>query len=137
MIKNPRWFSHLNSVFHRLRFVAASLLVLAAVTIALYSMSVQPTAQFGEQHRGSAAFLKHTEDIVAAKIGDLDESPTSWADQNYQLNGGDSITAANIVGAQAAFNAIASNGNGCRAEPHRGRTADNVRQPDRATVPHR
>src|SRR5437764_3791186 len=109
MLKNPRWFSHLNSVFHRLRLVAASLLVLAAVAIALSSMSVQPTAQFGEQHRGSAAFLKHSEDLVATKIGDQDESPTSWADQNYQLNGGDSITAADIAGAQVAASAIAAN----------------------------
>src|SRR5438105_11646704 len=110
---NPtRLFSRFTPVFSHLRFVAAGSLIVAAAALALSSFSTRPTAQFGEQHRGSAAFLKHTEDIVAAKIGDLDESPTSWADQNYQLNGGDSITAANIVGAQAAFNAIASNGNG-------------------------
>src|SRR5256714_1882769 len=111
MIKHPRWFSHLHPVLYRLRFVAAGSLLVAAVALGLSSLSVQSPRQFGEHHRGSAAFLKHTEDIVAAKIGDLDESPTSWADQNYQLNGGDSITAANIVGAQAAFNAIASNNN--------------------------
>src|SRR5437016_5076094 len=108
MINNPRWFSHL----HRLRFVAAGSLVVAAAALGLSSLSTQPTAKFGENQRGSAAFLKHTEELVAAKIGDLDESPTSWADQNYQLNGGDSITAGDIAGAQAAFNAIASNGNG-------------------------
>jgi len=42
----------------------------------------------------------------------MDESPTSLADQNYQLNGGDSITADNIAGAQAAFAAIQKNGVG-------------------------
>src|SRR5437588_845899 len=110
MIKNPRWFGRFNSVFHRLRFVAAGSLVLAAAAaLSLSTVSTQVSSHFGERHRGSAAFLKHTEDLVAAKIGDLDESPTSWADQNYQLNGGDSITAADIAGAQAAASAIAGN----------------------------
>ena len=104
MIKNPRWFGRFNSVFHRLRFVTAGSLVLAAAAaLSLSTVSTQVSSQFGERHRGSAAFLKHTEDLVAAKIGDLDESPTSWADQNYQLNGGDSITDSDIAGAQAAF----------------------------------
>src|SRR2546423_14784174 len=108
MINNPRWFNHL----HRLRFVAAGSLVVAAVALGLSSFSTQPTAQFGEEHRGSAAFLKHTEELYAAKIGSQDESPTSWADQNYQLNAGDSIPAADIAGAQAAASAIASKGAG-------------------------
>src|SRR5256714_4661926 len=108
MINNPRWFNHL----HRLRFVAAGSLVVAAVALGLSSFSTQPTVQFGEEHRGSAAFLKHTEELFAAKIGDQDESPTSWADQNYQLNGGDSITGADIAAAQAAASAIAANGAG-------------------------
>jgi hypothetical protein len=97
---------------HRLRFVAAGSLLVAAAALGLSSLSVQSPRQFGERHRGSAAFLKHTEELVAAKIGDLDESPTSLADQNYQLNGGDSITADNIAGAQAAFSAIQKSGVG-------------------------
>src|SRR5437870_10502612 len=106
MIKHPRWFSHL----HRLRFVAAGSLVVAAVALGLSSFSTQPTAQFTENHRGSAAFLKHTEDLFAARVGAAGESPASWADENYQLNGGDQITAGNIAGARAAFSAIKTKG---------------------------
>src|SRR2546430_3704616 len=108
MIKHPRWFSHL----HRLRFVAAGSLVVAAAALGLSSFSTQPTAQFTENHRGSAAFLKHTEDLFAAKVGAAGEKPASWADQNYQLNGGDQITAGNISGARAAFNVIQKSGVG-------------------------
>src|SRR5437870_5052585 len=108
MIKHPRWFSHL----HRLRFVAAGSLVVAAVALGLSSFSTQPTAQFTENHRGSAAFLKHTEDLFAARVGPAGESPASWADENYQLNGGDQITAGNISGARAAFNVIQKSGLG-------------------------
>src|SRR2546430_15881629 len=100
MIKHPRWFSHL----HRLRFVAAGSLVVAAAALGLSSFSTQPTAQFTENHRGSAAFLKHTEDLFAAKVGPAGESPASWADENYQLNGGDQITAGNISRARSAVN---------------------------------
>jgi hypothetical protein len=49
---------------------------------------------------------------VFAKIGDTRDNPTSWADLNYQLNGGDQITADNIFGAQAAFSAIQKSGVG-------------------------
>src|SRR5437870_6597690 len=108
MIKHPRWFSHL----HRLRFVAAGSLLVAAAALGLSSFSTQPTAQFTDNHRGSAAFLKHTEDLFAAKIGDAGESPTSWAEQNYELNGGDQITAGDISGARAAFSAIQKKGVG-------------------------
>jgi hypothetical protein len=110
------YFMKLNHRSHRfvpkLRLIAAGSLVVAAAALSLSSLFTQPTGQFGEHHRGSAAFLKHTEDVVAAKLGDLDERPTSLADQNYQLNGGDSITAEDIAGAQAAFNAIAASGAG-------------------------
>src|SRR5438874_4672798 len=108
MINNPRWFSHL----HRLRFVAAGSLVVAAAALGLSSLSTQPTAKFGENQRGSAAFLKHKEDLFAAKVGDTGESPASWAEENYQLNGGDQITADNVFGAQAAFSAIQKAGIG-------------------------
>src|SRR5438874_4727848 len=106
MINNPRWFSHL----HRLRFVAAGSLVVAAAALGLSSLSTQPTAKFGENQRGSAAFLKHKEDLLAAKVGPAGESAASWADENYQLNGGDQITANNIAGARAAFSAIKTKG---------------------------
>src|SRR5438552_3375139 len=108
MINNPRWFSHL----HRLRFVAAGSLVVAAAALGLSSLSTQPTAKFGENQRGSAAFLKHKEDLLAAKVGPAGESPTSWAEENYELNGGDQITADNIAGARAAFSAIQKAGIG-------------------------
>lgn len=102
------------SVFSYLRIATAATLVLAALGLAVSSVSTHSwrVVQFGEHSRGSAGFLKHTEELVAAKIGDLDESPTSLADQNYQLNGGDDITADNILGAQAAFSAIQKNGVG-------------------------
>jgi hypothetical protein len=80
--------------------------------LGLSSLSVQSPHQFGEHHRGSAAFLKHSEDLFAAKVGDAGESPTSATDENYQLNGGDDITADNVTGAQAAFSAIQKNGVG-------------------------
>src|SRR6516162_3978951 len=103
------------SVFSYLRIAFASTLVLAALALVLstlLSTSTPPAPQFGERHMGSGKFLKHTEELVAAKIGDMDESPGSLADQNYQLNGGDSITADDIAGAQAAFAAISGNGAG-------------------------
>src|SRR6266566_5914866 len=98
------------SVFSYLRLAVAGTLVVAAVGLGLSSLSVQSPRQFGEHHRGSAAFLKHTEDLFAARVGPAGESPASWADENYQLNGGDQITANNIAGARAAFSAIKTKG---------------------------
>src|SRR5437588_4825951 len=112
MIKNPRWFNRLNFVSQKLRLVSAGSLVVAAVALGLSSFSTKPTVQFSENHTGSAAFLKHTEDLFAAKVGAAGEKPASWADQNYQLNGGDQITAGNISGARAAFSAIQKRGVG-------------------------
>src|SRR5438552_4505175 len=100
------------SVFSYLRLAVAGTLVVAAVGLGLSSLSVQSPRQFGEHHRGSAAFLKHTEDLFAARVGSAGESPASWADENYQLNGGDQITAGNISGARAAFNVIQKSGVG-------------------------
>src|SRR5881394_604831 len=100
------------SVFSYLRLAVAGTLVVAAVGLGLSSFSTQPTVQFSENHRGSAAFLKHTEDLFAAKVGPAGEKPASWADENYQLNGGDRITARNISGARTAFNVIQKNGVG-------------------------
>src|SRR5882757_7925027 len=100
------------SVFSYLRLAVAGTLVVAAAALALSSFSTRPTIQFGEDHRGSAAFLKHTEDLFAARVGPAGESPASWADENYQLNGGDQITADQIGGARAAFSAIQKKGSG-------------------------
>src|SRR6266480_7833891 len=100
------------SVFSYLRLAVAGTLVVAAVGLGLSSLSVQSPRQFGEHQRGSAAFLKHTEDLFAARVGPAGESPASWADENYQLNGGDQITAGNIAGARAAFSAIQKRGVG-------------------------
>src|SRR6266478_4354745 len=99
------------SVFSYLRVAVAGTLVVAAVALGLSSLSVKSPRQFGEHHRGSAAFAKHAEGLFA-KVGDAGESPASWADENYQLNGGDQITAGNIAGARAAFNAIQKKGIG-------------------------
>src|SRR5882724_4325935 len=100
------------SVFSYVRLAVAGTLVVAAAALALSSFSTRPTIQFGEHHGGSAAFLKHTEDLFAARVGPVGESPASWADENYQLNGGDQITARNISGARAAFNVIQKRGLG-------------------------
>src|SRR5882724_4203004 len=100
------------SVFSYVRLAVAGTLVVAAAALALSSFSTRPTIQFGEHHGGSAAFLKHTEDLFAARVGPVGESPASWADENYQLNGGDQITARNISGARAAFNVIQKSGLG-------------------------
>src|SRR5882724_5992222 len=100
------------SVFSYLRLAVAGTLAVAAAALALSSFSTRPTIQFGEHHGGSAAFLKHTEDLFAARVGPVGESPASWADENYQLNGGDQITARNISGARAAFNVIQKSGLG-------------------------
>src|SRR6516164_6050762 len=103
------------SVFSYLRIAFAGTLLSAALALALSTLLSTPTPpapQFGERHMGSGKFLKHTEELVAAKIGDMDESPTSLADENYQLNGGDEITPDQIAGARAAFSAIQTRGVG-------------------------
>jgi hypothetical protein len=64
-----------------------------------------------ENGRASEAFDRHEEDVFAAKVDNLD-SPTSWAEEEYQLNGGDMITADQIAGARAASAAIAARGVG-------------------------
>jgi hypothetical protein len=56
------------------------------------------------------AFTRHTEALLAQT--NTQEGPASWADENYQLNGGDDVSAANISGAQAAFGAIQKRGLG-------------------------
>ena len=71
-----------------------------------------PYRQLAENGAVSPAFAQHTEELFAAKAGDAGENPTSAADELYQLNGGDSITADNVLGAQAAFSSIQQKGVG-------------------------
>src|SRR5215471_5073221 len=90
---------------------AAVLLIGAAVAGALVlqsNRSAPVSAQETELGPGSAAFAEH----VDAFSKDGGDAPASWADQDYQLNGGDAITGADITGAQAAFSAIKKRGVG-------------------------
>src|SRR6267143_82766 len=108
-----------NLFFSFARMTAATTLVSAAAAMALVAIKPSPPSPTGSQVRQStergmvsAAFAKHYEDLFAAKVGDAGESPASWADENYQLNGGDQITADDIVGARAAFSTIQKKGVG-------------------------
>src|SRR5437016_8146080 len=91
---------------------AAAALALVAVKPSSPSLASSQEPQWTEDGKMSAAFAKHREDLFAAKVGAAGESPASWADENYQLNGGDQITASNISGARAAFSAIQKKGVG-------------------------
>src|SRR5438270_13023933 len=84
---------------------AAAGLARVAVKPSTPSLAVSQQLQWTEDGKISAAFSKHREDLFAAKVGAAGESPTSWAEQNYELNGGDQITAGDISGARAAFSA--------------------------------
>src|ERR1700693_6045231 len=90
--------------------VAAGLVAAAVSSSGSPSGSAHPYRQLSEKGAVSPAFAQHTEDLFAAKVGGLDEAPTSAADENYQLNGGDAITADNVLGAQAAFSTIQKSG---------------------------
>src|SRR4051812_73010 len=90
-----------------LALVVAAGFAAAAVSLSGSSrVSGHPYRQLTENGAVSPAFAQHTEDLFAAKVGDAGENPTSAADENYQLNGGDAVTAENVLGAQAAFGAI-------------------------------
>src|SRR6266480_4484605 len=115
-MKNSRRFTQINRV---LRFGSGVALISAAAALALVavkpsspSLATSQEPQWTEDGKMSAAFAKHREDLFAAKVGAAGESPTSWADENYQLNGADQITASNISGARAAFSAIQKRGVG-------------------------
>src|SRR5438067_4275025 len=115
-MKNTRRFTHINRV---LRFGSGVALISAAAALALValkpsgpSLATSQELQWTEDGKMSAAFAKHREDLFAAKVGAAGESPASWADENYQLNGGDQITAREITGARTAFNVIQKNGVG-------------------------
>jgi hypothetical protein len=97
-----------------IRAAAASLLLAAAVAagvLAKSDASARPHLQVTEKGAVSEAFAEHSEDLFAAKVGE-DESPTSAEEENFELNGGDAITADNITGAQTAFSAIRKRGVG-------------------------
>jgi len=115
-MKNSRRFTQINRF---LRFGSGVALISAAAAMALVavkpsnpSLATSQKLQWTEDGKMSAAFAKHREDLFAAKVGAAGESPTSWADENYQLNGGDQITAAQIGGARGAFSAIQKKGVG-------------------------
>src|SRR5256884_3852404 len=115
-MKNSRRFTQIN---HVLRFGSGVALISAAAAMALVAIkpsgSSLPNSQrplWTEHGLVSPAFARHVEDAFADNIGPAGESPTSWAEQNYELNGGDQITAGDISGARAAFSAIQKRGVG-------------------------
>src|SRR5207248_6474207 len=115
-MKNTRRFTQINRV---LRFGSGVALISAAAAMALVavkpsspSLATSQEPQWTEDGKMSAAFAKHREDLFAAKVGTAGESPTSWADENYQLNGGDQITASNITGPRTRYNVIQKSGAG-------------------------
>ncbi len=94
--------------------VAALLLITAAVVAGVVTKSgasARSHLQLTEEGPVSAAFAQHSEELFSAKVGE-GESPVSAAEENYQLNGGDQISADNIIGAQQAFSAIQKRGLG-------------------------
>src|SRR5438105_9825441 len=117
-MKNPR--SPRNNRFRSfVRATTATALLSAAAAMAF--VAIKPSnpspgrsqaQEWTERGRVSAAFARHSEALFAAKVGEAGESPTSWAEENYELNGGDQITADNIAGARAAFSAIQKAGIG-------------------------
>src|SRR5712671_6966982 len=118
-MKASRRFTQPNRILSYLRFGSGLTLISAATAMAL--LAVKPSsptlatsqrALWTEHGLVSPAFARHVEDAFADNIGPAGESPTSWADENYQLNGGDQITADNISGARAAFTAIQKRGVG-------------------------
>src|SRR5438045_1388039 len=91
---------------------AAAALALVAVKPSTLLLATSQRRESTEIGKVWGAFAKHREDLFAAKVGAAGESPTSWADENYQLNGGDQITASEITGARTAFNVIQKSGVG-------------------------
>ena len=112
-MKTPRWFTR-NRLASHLRIAGVVTLLPAAIALGLSGISLRsahPNRESTELGKVSSAFAKHREELFA-HIGDAGESPTSWADENYQLNGGDQITPDQIAGARAAFSAIQTRGVG-------------------------
>ena len=67
-MKTTRWFTR--PTLSHLRVAFACSLLLTAAALCISSLRVAPTPIFGEERRGSAAFLKHTEELIAQKIGE-------------------------------------------------------------------
>src|SRR5437763_9354961 len=118
-MKIPRSFTQPNRILSFLRtgsgvtlMSAAAALALVAVSPSDPSLATSQDRQSSERGKISAAFAKHSEELFAAKVGAAGESPTSWAEQNYELNGGDQITGGDITGARTAFNVIQKSGIG-------------------------
>ena len=118
-MKTSRGFTQPNRIPSFLRFGSGVTLISAAAALALVAvkpssspLATSPELQWTEDGKMSAAFAKHREDLFAAKVGAAGESPASWADENYQLNGGDQITASDIAGARTAFSKIQKAGIG-------------------------
>jgi hypothetical protein len=86
--------------------------VVAGAMTSSSGVSVRSYRQMTESGAVSPAFAAHTEELFAAKVGDAGEDPTSATEENYELNGGDAITADDVSGAQAAFGAIQKGGVG-------------------------
>jgi hypothetical protein len=85
--------------------------VVGAAVVTKSNSSAREELRSGEDGAGSEAFARHTEDVFAVK-GEPGEGPASLAEQNYELNGGDAITAEDISGARGAFSAIQKRGLG-------------------------
>src|SRR5262245_48997019 len=103
--------SHPALVLLVLALVLAAGLVAAALSSS-GSSNAKSAYKWTEEGKVSAAFARHLDQELfadkkgdaggkfSAKVGASGENPTSSAEQNYELNGGDLITADNILGAQ-------------------------------------
>src|SRR5713101_5669924 len=103
------------SVFSYLRIAIAGSLVISAAALGFTAMKTSSLPWLGKSTAKAALpnkFRRGVDQTVFAKIGDTSDNPTSWADLNYQLNGGDQITGDQIAGAQAAFSVIQKSGVG-------------------------
>ena len=101
------------SVFSYLRIAIAGSLVISAAALGFTAMKTSSPPSLGKSTAKAALpnkFRRDVDQTVFAKIGDTSDNPASWADLNYQLNGGDQITAGDIAGARAAFSAIKTKG---------------------------
>jgi hypothetical protein len=114
-MKNSRGFTQPNRILSFLRFASGVTLISAAAAMAFVAVK-SPTPRLLGKSTAKAAlpnkFRRDVDQTVFAKIGDTSDNPTSWADLNYQLNGGDQITADQIAGARASFSAIQKKGSG-------------------------
>jgi len=114
-MKTSRGFTQPNRILSFLRFGSGLILISAAAAMAFVAVKSPSPPLLGKSTAKAALpnkFRRDVDQTVFAKIGDTSDNPASWADLNYQLNGGDQITADNIAGARAAFSAIQKSGVG-------------------------